>query len=1005
MFHLCSTPQNEKPISKNILRIFFISANLFLLINLLAAVGYSQIVISIEGIEGELRCVTKFNEKFWVGTDRGLYFIGPDETKASKVILPYDGEISFKSCTFYKFYDKLWITSGSALYHIDKNDFKINPDGGTDGDIMQTREFDGRMWFVTNQGLFFKNKEADSVISKKWDRKDFCYDASINEVKKCSLEYFMDRLWVGTREGLFRVDPGNPTMNEPVLKFPITDTEIFDNEFFLLSATSDAYHTSLYQLNVNSSREVRDAEACGGSGTFLKNLDSSLLVGMNLATGSYLLEKNEKCGSLHAKINTLISDAGKIEYFGGRYWILVDCGRLKYLDKSQGTWAPQSVNLDAGVAELKKTANKLWIVTDRGMFYIEKDRLELTKFIESSNIRNLMGEEDDLWFQLDQSRTFRIDTNGTLEASLKPPDSILRRMLSTFIPKDYLFEGSADFDIHRKIFDPVKKEFTFVSEEDKTGFSYQVLSAENCENYQKESFTNINTPYQIGGWFSQTLCVVVKSPEGIISNRANFVQTYFVIPDITKVIWLPVLLIIISTFLIFILAPYNEFCQDLLMNRFIRSICSFGLIPILLSVFPFVRRYVFKRYMNNLGNSENFLAWHDRFVYPSSDFLAENFGKKITSERKILVLGQSGIGKTSYFKHLVARYAQGDNGLLPGNIIPVFVSLSSFTADTPPEQLISNQLRNFGKMSDDTLNEWFIKQGGFLIFFDGLNEIPNDALRGKLAQFVEANWHANYICLSSQQPYPEFAGSNLSDLEIKPLSKDGIEKMLVKRLGAEEAKSVLDEFDEDTYSLYQIPRDLEFVVELKQREGTGFTLPKNRNELYARTLDPVISKWEEKGRRDYASVLYERAYQMLITKDYYVKSKEKSFPEEIINDLTNEKYRYLVKYADNSMFRHDLIKAYLASKYFLSKWVKLLGVENIEIESSGLEMLKFAIPLIGNSSHINKLMQKIIEAPSNVNSAGVLFNWLEDQHPILCVEWADNFKKAFAEAKLREITI
>ena len=69
--------------------------------------------------------------------------------------------------------------------------------------------------------------------------------------------------------------------------------------------------------------------------------------------------------------------------------------------------------------------------------------------------------------------------------------------------------------------------------------------------------------------------------------------------------------------------------------------------------------------------------WKERFVVPSENFLPESFGQLLEKQRVILLIGQSGIGKTSYFRFLTACYAAKiKNELQPKGDGVIFITTS-----------------------------------------------------------------------------------------------------------------------------------------------------------------------------------------------------------------------------------------------------------------------------------------------------------------------------------------
>jgi len=241
------------------------------------------------------------------------------------------------------------------------------------------------------------------------------------------------------------------------------------------------------------------------------------------------------------------------------------------------------------------------------------------------------------------------------------------------------------------------------------------------------------------------------------SRRDLLFQWAEIVGAVVAVIYILLILLLI------ILAPYIEFCQQLLMNPWVRKYGSFGLIPIILSVFPPARQHLLRRYFRRLTKEKEFSDIQPTFVIPGNEFDPNALGTLLLEERKLLLLGQTGIGKTFYFEYLTGYYARNNN-TPPAGAIPIFLPLARYKGDVP-ENIYTAQLSAFGQLSDRELNSWFLQKGGFLFFIDGLNEV-DEATRHRISAFVDQHSKTNYFCISSQQMYPEFA--NIKQVLLPP---------------------------------------------------------------------------------------------------------------------------------------------------------------------------------------------------------------------------------------------
>lgn len=434
------------------------------------------------------------------------------------------------------------------------------------------------------------------------------------------------------------------------------------------------------------------------------------------------------------------------------------------------------------------------------------------------------------------------------------------------------------------------------------------------------------------------------------------------------------------------LAPKVRFCHSAIMNPWLRKYFSLGSVPLLLSVFPSLRRHILSRYLANVRNQSDFHDWQSRFIYPSEDFRPERFGNRLKKDRRLLLIGRSGIGKTSFFKHLTAYYASQSDGIIPAKHFPVYISLTNYGGGSL-EDLVLDQLFSYGSITDKELAPLFLEQGGFVIFLDGVNEVRSVGDRQKLSVFVEKFWTINYICLSSQQGYPEI--ENIPQFELKPFDKATICEFIRQRTTDKaRAEAVIERLNDQSYQLYSVPRDLEFGVEILNSGQNE--MPKARNDLYRTVFKSIFDNWRENGNLDAENSLCQRAYTMIVERDLVFDSVETPKFREITSDLSREKF--LVRRENSYNFRHDLIRSYLASEYFSPRWQILLKKKDEpQIDSNWLEMLKFTCGDLINSLEIRDLIFKVMTQSISKDLVKKLFEWLKDNHPDKCAEWETEF--------------
>jgi len=117
-------------------------------------------------------------------------------------------------------------------------------------------------------------------------------------------------------------------------------------------------------------------------------------------------------------------------------------------------------------------------------------------------------------------------------------------------------------------------------------------------------------------------------------------------------------ILIAGSLICLVLAPYARPAHLLLMNPYLRGIASLGVIPILITVAPPIRRHLFRRYRRNLNADPELRHEWERYVVPDPSLEAHAFLAKLMTQatRAAVVHGQSGIGKSAFMRYL-AQFA------------------------------------------------------------------------------------------------------------------------------------------------------------------------------------------------------------------------------------------------------------------------------------------------------------------------------------------------------------
>lgn len=170
-------------------------------------------------------------------------------------------------------------------------------------------------------------------------------------------------------------------------------------------------------------------------------------------------------------------------------------------------------------------------------------------------------------------------------------------------------------------------------------------------------------------------------------------------------------------------------------------------------------------------------------------------GSLLANKKDILIVDFAGMGKSTILKYIFLQSVEKNAG------IPIFIELRKLS--NPGQSIfqnIINQLENGHEKINSSLVARLISSGGFIFFFDGYDEIPEDARSKITSEIIDFKRKANkniYILSSREMPglnaFKEFYRYNIKPLEIdeaynlikiysesKKISDDLISKLQLK---------------------------------------------------------------------------------------------------------------------------------------------------------------------------------------------------------------------------------
>lgn len=279
------------------------------------------------------------------------------------------------------------------------------------------------------------------------------------------------------------------------------------------------------------------------------------------------------------------------------------------------------------------------------------------------------------------------------------------------------------------------------------------------------------------------------------------------------------------------------------------------------------RRIALRRYLHRLGKERKLhipfrpsqsLDLLDIFVplKISGDSKTRLAVEAVAANRRLLVTGKPGAGKSVLLRYLALKYAR------PGvtEDIPVFLQLEKTNnSDLSLFQHIGNEFTLHGFLKPDIFVLQQLQKGRLLLLFDGLDEVSN-AKKQRVVQEIRdlcSQYEMCRIVITSRTNTYQGELSDIVDgeVEIGEFRDQDIRAFLrswEKGMpeGMPDGKSVehLMQSLHDRPSIMALARTplLLTIIAYLYTDSPQFSLPHSRSEFYKRVTDVLLGTWHEK---------------------------------------------------------------------------------------------------------------------------------------------------------------
>lgn len=249
---------------------------------------------------------------------------------------------------------------------------------------------------------------------------------------------------------------------------------------------------------------------------------------------------------------------------------------------------------------------------------------------------------------------------------------------------------------------------------------------------------------------------------------------------------------------------------------------------------------------------------------------ADNKRKGVTvanAEPFLMVLGQSGAGKTTFLRKMGLEALKGKQQEFQHSCIPVFIELKRFVdRDINLEQFIANEFETCGFPDPGGFTHKSLENGKLLILLDGLDEVPTanaNAAIDTIQDFVDRYAQNRYIVSCRIAAY-RGGFRRFKDVTMAEFDNDQIRQFIQNWFHSETDKAANTAANcwetlqrpEHTGAkeLAHTPLLLTFLCLVYDRSQN---FPNNRSVLYRKALRILLEEWAAEKRLENQRHIYE----------------------------------------------------------------------------------------------------------------------------------------------------
>jgi len=359
----------------------------------------------------------------------------------------------------------------------------------------------------------------------------------------------------------------------------------------------------------------------------------------------------------------------------------------------------------------------------------------------------------------------------------------------------------------------------------------------------------------------------------------------------------------------------------------------------------------------------------------------------------IIIIGTSGIGKTTLLKYLLYKTVC-ETLELTETIIPVYIQLRHYSSGQNIEKLIINSFLQSGYHINEDQWRMLLTKNHFLFLFDAFDEVQRTYHQNIISEIEELKSIGNHHIVITTRENATINISNSTKFIITPLENEEIENLIDKYLGVSKYKFISEIKKKGFNQELKNTLLLTFLI-VAYKETND--LPNSRFKIIANIIGK-LKKWENKKADVFEAsisweikeeILEELAYELIDSTNSFILNKKQidkilipllnKFEKDRMISSSLDKFKILEQlYAtgiiyesdDGVSFWHRVFVSYFAAKALYNR-----GSKDYTIYEERIPLLKWSNPISGSANYF--------ENPSKLVSMILKNNFILATHTIL----------------------